>query len=165
VTSICAVGISDRPRTPGPIFVSAVIALVVLTVGCGGSSGDVTTRPDSLLRAELGLSDQDEVHRVMLAGGEQERFTPEVVEIGPGAWVEFVSADWRVHEIRFEVDSLPGEARMFLERSDQVASPPLVDQGARFLVSFAGAPDGRYPFMAEGNGAPGRGVVVVGSTR
>jgi plastocyanin len=108
------------------------------------------------------LSDKDEVHRIVLSGGEREVFDPEQVEIVQGVWVEFVSADWRVHEIRFEVDSLSAAGRTFLEDTDQVASPPLVDRGARFVVSFAGAPDGRYPFIAEGNGAPGRGVVIVG---
>jgi plastocyanin len=113
----------------------------------------------------LGLSDRDEVHRVTLTGGEREVLSPEEVSIPEGAWVEFVSADWRVHDIRFDLDSLPEAARAFLEESDQVASPPLVDRGARFVVSFEGAPDGRYPFVAEGNGAPGRGVVVVGPSR
>ncbi|HSG08095.1 MAG TPA: hypothetical protein VLA36_07050 [Longimicrobiales bacterium] len=108
------------------------------------------------------MSDKDEVHRIVLSGGEREVFEPDQVEIAQGAWVEFVSADWRVHEIRFEVDSLSAAGRTFLEATDQVASPPLVDRGARFVVSFAGAPDGRYPFVAEGNGAPGRGVVIVG---
>ena len=132
---------------------------------CRGPGRDLTNRPDSVLQAELGLSDRDEVHRVTLVGGEREVFSPEEVLIPEGAWVEFVSADWRVHDIRFVLDSLSEAGRRFLEESDQVASPPLVDQGARFLVSFVGAPDGRYPFVAEGNGAPGRGVVVVGPTR
>ena len=100
-----------------------------------------------------------------LTGGERERFAPEEVVVRSGAYVQFESADWRVHEIRFELDSLPVAARAFLEESDQVASPPLVDRGARFVVSFVGAPDGRYPFIAEGNRAPGRGVVVVGPSR
>jgi plastocyanin len=125
---------------------------------------DPATLPDSLLRAELGLTDEDVVHRIVLRGGDREVFSPDELAIAEGAWVEFVSDDWRVHEIRFELDSLPAAARAFLEESDQVASPPLVNQGARFLVSFSGAPDGRYPFVAEGNRAPGRGVVVVGPT-
>jgi len=114
---------------------------------------------------ELGLSERDEVHRVLLAGGDREVFTPGEVGIPEGAWVEFVTVDWRVHEIRFDVDSLSAPARAFLEGSDQLASPPLVDQGDRFVVSFEGAPEGRYPFLAQGNGAPGRGVVIVGLNR
>lgn len=139
--------------------------LVVAAVGlgaCRGADGDPSLRPDSVLQAELGLTDRDEVHRVLVQGGDVEVLTPGEVVISAGAWVEFVTGDWRVHEVRFEVDSLTADARSFLEKSDQVASPPMVNRGDRFVVSFADAPDGRYPFIAEGNGAPARGVVVVG---
>jgi len=80
------------------------------------------------------------------------------------AWVrgvEFVTADWRMHQIRFVADSLDAAHRAFLEGTDQMDSPPLVDRDARFVVSFAEAPEGRYPFVAEGNEAPTLGVVVV----
>jgi len=73
--------------------------------------------------------------------------------------------DWRVHEVRFQLDSLSTEARAFLVATDQVDSPPLVDLHARFVVSFADAPPGRYPFAVVGNGAAGSGVVVVQATR
>ena len=118
-----------------------------------------------MLRSELGLTDRDEVHRLLVSGGETETVRPAAAEIPVGAWVEFLSDDWQVHEIRFELDSLGAEARAFLEETDQVASPPLVSRGARFVVSFADAPAGRYPFVLEGNRGPGRGVVVVRASR
>jgi len=121
--------------------------------------------PDSVLRAELGLGDTDQVHRVELRGGEREVLTPAHVNLAEGHWVEFVTADWRVHEVRFESDSLPPEALAFMAESDQLESPPLVELGARFVVSFGGAPEGRYPFVVEGNTAPSRGVVVVHARR
>ena len=132
--------------------------------GCAGDS-DATLRPDSLLRAELGLTDADQVHRVTIAGGAREMLSNQAVEVVPGAWVEFVTLDWWVHEIRFEADSLPPAARAFMERTDQMASPPLVTKDERFVLSFDAAPEGRYPFVVEGNGAPARGVVVVRSKR
>lgn len=135
-----------------------------LLTGCAGE-GDLSLRPDSLLRAELGLTDQDQVHRVGLTGGDRETLSPPTVELEPGSWLEFVTLDWRVHEVHFEADSLAPEARAFLERTDQVASPPLVNLDDRFVVSFEGAPEARYPFVVEGNGAPARGVVVVRSRR
>ena len=157
-------GWKSRPRSPGPIsFVGA--ALLLLLGACAREERDPTLLPDSLLRAELGLTDLDEVHRVVLLGGEAESATPAEVSISEGAWVEFVSGDWWVHEVRFELDSLSGPARSFLEGSDQVASPPIVNRGERYLVSFAGAPEHRYPFVLEGNGAEGRGVVVVAAKR
>jgi len=138
--------------------------LVALTLagGCSRTPGpDPALLPDSVLRSELGLGDRDQVHRVELRGGVREDATPAEVEIGEGHWVEFVSADWRVHEVRFELDSLGPEALAFMTGTDQVGSPPLVELGARFVVAFMDAPAGRYPFILEGNTDPGRGVVVV----
>jgi hypothetical protein len=47
------------------------------------------------------------------------------------------------------------------ERTDQVASPPLLRLDSRYVVDFEGGPPGRYPYLLEGSGAAGRGVVVV----
>lgn len=135
--------------------------LAVIGAGCRQAEAPAEFRPDSLLRVELGLTDADEVHRVMVTGGVGEVLDPAETVIPVGAWVEFVTTDWRVHVVRFETDSLEGPARAFLEGSSQAASPPLVERDARFVVSFADAPVGRYPFVTEGNGSPTRGVVVV----
>ncbi len=118
-------------------------------------------QPDDVLRSELGLTDSDEVHRVTLRGSEREEVDPPETTVAPTAWVEFVSSDWRVHEVRFEADSLSAEALRFLVGTSQMESPPLLHRDARFVVSFRGAPEGRYPFRVEGNRARGRGVVVV----
>jgi len=75
--------------------------------------------------------------------------------------VQFVSADWMVHEIRFDVDSVDAPVRGFLERTGQAASPPLLQRDARFVLTFAEAPPGRYPYLLEGNRDSGRGVIVV----
>ena len=151
-------------RSPLALTLGVAAAWAFALPGCSGGS-DTSLRPDSLLRAELGLTDADQVHRVAISGGLRETLSAPSVEIAPGAWVEFVTLDWWVHEIRFEADSLPREARAFMERTDQVASQPLVTKDERFVLSFEGAPDGRYPFVVEGSGAPARGVVVVRSKR
>jgi len=107
------------------------------------------------------LTDRDEVHRVLITGGVAELAAPRATTIQPGAYLEFVTGDWLVHEIIFELDSLLPDARAFLERTDQVASPPMLRLDSRFVVDFEGSPPGRYPFVLEGSGAPGHGVVVV----
>lgn len=141
---------------------SFAAAVLVLGIGaCSERRPDPALLPDSVLRAELGLGDADRVHRIRLRGGEREEISPPSVEVEEGDWVEFVTVDWRVHQVRFEPDSLSGEARAFLEATDQLDSPPLVDRDARFVLSFSGAPEGRYPFVSEGNGAAAGGVVVV----
>lgn len=122
---------------------------------------DPSLQPDAVLRAELGLTNSDEVHRVTLTGGEAERAEPVAVSIAPGAYVEFITADWFVHEVIFERDSLSDDQWAFLERTDQVDSPPLVQRESRYVLAFEDAPPGRYPYSLHGNGMAGRGVILV----
>ena len=101
------------------------------------------------------------MHRVRLSGDGAERADPALVSIEPGAFVEFITTDWFLHEVVFEADSLGAEQGAFMERTHQVASPPLIERDSRFVLSFEGAPSGRYPYRLEGNGRAGRGVIVV----
>ncbi len=137
--------------------------LCALLIAVAGTSCqvDAELQPDEVLRSELGLTDRDAVHRVIITGGDAELAAPRTTTIRPGAYLEFVTGDWFVHEIIFELDSLLPDARAFLERTDQVASPPLLRLDSRYVVDFEGSPPGRYPFVVEGSGAPGHGVVVV----
>jgi len=138
-----------------------LIAVALIAVGSCEPPPDPDTLPDELLQAELGLTAADRVHRVKLTGGDTERADPVVVSVEPGSHVEFVTSDWLIHEVIFEADSVAGERWDFLERTDQTASPPLIDKESRYVLSFVGAPVGRYPYRIEGNGGPGRGVIVV----
>ena len=122
---------------------------------------DARLQPDAVLLGELGLSVDDRVHSIRVAGGEVERADPELLSVEPGTYVEFVTTDWLVHEVIFEVDSLSVEQRAFLERTDQAASPPLIERDSRYVLVFQGAPAGRYPYRLEGNGRAGRGAIVV----
>jgi hypothetical protein len=63
--------------------------------------------------------------------------------------------------VAFELDSLSDAAAELLRSTGQDASPPLLDAGTRFVVHFAGAPAGRYPYRVEGSARAARGVVVV----
>ena len=141
-------------------FLSVAIALasVALVSAC---KADPELRPDALLQQELGLTDRNEVYRVAITGGESEVATPSETTVQAGAFVEFATADWLVHEVIFELDSLGPEARGFLERTDQVASPPLLRLDSRFVLDFSDAPAGRYPYVIEGSSKSGRGVVIV----
>ena len=143
------------------VSIGRALLTVLLTTWLTSCSGDPGLHPDDVLRLELGLGDRDRVHRVVIRGGDRESADPLETVVTSGSYVEFVTADWLVHEIVFELDSLSVAARTFLERTDQVASPPLISQDSRYVVHFTDGPPGRYPFVLEGNGAPGRGVVVV----
>ena len=122
---------------------------------------DPALQPDEVLQTELGLTSRDEVHRITLTGGESERADPVSVSVTQGAYVEFITADWLVHEVTFERDSLSADQWAFLERTDQVGSPPLVQRESRYVLAFEDAPPGRYPYALQGNGVVGRGVIVV----
>jgi len=136
------------------------VAAALFGVACQ-EPPDPSLQADSVLQTELGLTSEDRVHRVRLSGGGVESAEPVLVSIEAGAFVEFVTTDWFIHEIVFEADSLGAEQGAFLERTHQVASPPLIELDARYVLSFEGAPSGRYPYRLEGNGRAGRGVIVV----
>ncbi len=142
-------------------LIGRVSLTVLLATWLTSCSGDPGFHPDDVLRLELGLGDRDQVHRIVIRGGDREHADPSETVVTSGSYVEFVTGDWLVHEIVFELDSLGIAARNFLERTDQVASPPLITQDSRYVVHFSDGPPGRYPFLLEGSGAPGRGVVVV----
>jgi len=128
-------------------------------IGC--QAPDPELIPDERLQAELGLTAKDRVHTIELRTELGELAQPDSLDLPSGDLVQFVSMDWLVHEVRFELDSLGTEARRFLESTGQEASPPLLQRDARFVLTFENAPPGRYPYRLAGNRDGGRGVIVV----
>lgn len=143
----------------GVRFATLCVALVGLLSAC--EAADPSLIPDARLQSELGLVETDRVHTVGISTGVGERADPDSLSVAPGEFVQFVSGDWLVHEMTFELDSLDGERRSFLERTSQTASPPLLQRDSRFVLSFVDAPPGRYPYALAGNRESGRGVIVV----
>jgi plastocyanin len=137
----------------------ATVSIVLAATSCDRTPPELL--PDDLLRSELGLTDRDRVHTVEVFGGSAEHAEPRRLEILPGDYVQFVSTDWRVHEVHFVEDGLSTELWRFLADSRQESSPPLVQQGARFVMTFEGAPAGTYAYRLEGNSETGDGVIVV----
>lgn len=118
--------------------------------------------PDRLLQDSLGLTPDDRVHRVLLVSRDgTEVVEPREVVLAPGGYVEFFTRDRRVRTVSFVLDSLGREQGEFLRTTGQDRSPPLVEPDSRFVVSFARAPPGRYPFVVEGSGVPAYGSVLV----
>jgi hypothetical protein len=113
------------------------------------------------LRAELGIADSVRIHRIDLSGrGDETRIVPTAIEIRTGEVVQMVVADRRPHLISFD-EGLDAPMRSFLEESGQTDFPPLLEQGAKIVLSFDGAPPGTYTFTDEGNGPPVSGVIRV----
>ena len=117
---------------------------------------------DTTLRDSLGIDLDRIVERVTLGGARaREHVFPLTLLVEPGTVVEFYTVDRRVHSITFIEDSLALSARTFLGDMGQLSSPPLVEQGSRFVVDFMAAPPGRYPYLSHGHGEPARGVIIV----
>lgn len=138
---------------------AAVLAMLLGAGACEPRDPELV--PDEVLQTELGLTERDRVYTVTVTGGRDGALEPAELQVEPGTYVQFVTDDWLVHEVLFEADSLAPAARRFMGDLGQMASPPMVDRGSRFVLSFVDAPLGRYPFRVEGNGAPVRGAVVV----
>jgi plastocyanin len=140
----------------------ALLLLAATVAGCGRPPEPVSD-PD--LRAELGIPDETAIHRVELSGVQSEnRVEPLVLEAAPGDVVQFVVMDHRVHLIRFLVDEMREDQRAFLARTSQDRPPPLLERDARLVLTFAGAPEGSYPYSSEGNGPPVRGEIRIATT-
>lgn len=147
-------------------MLTSLAALLVLAACARDVDTDEAADPYLELRERLGIGADRPIHRVVLGGrGAREHVVPTQLTVRPGAVVDFVTVDGRVHTLSFADDSLSAEARDFLRRTGQTGSPPLLDRGARFVLDLDGAPEGRYPFRSEGPGGDARGVIVVTGER
>ncbi len=154
--------------TPGAAVVAprriapwAALACAVF-LGIGACLRDAPPPTDPALAEALGLPPSTPIHRLDLVDRDGRiGVFPGDLEIRPGSVVQFVTRDRRVYSVHFEADSIGAPGRAFLEETAQGSSPPLVEAGARFVVTFAGAPEGAYPFRVEGQGAVARGRIVV----
>lgn len=141
-----------------------LLAGILVLVGSPGCLREAPPPTDPELAEALGLPPGTPIHRVTLSSrGEGARVLPTAVRVQPGALVQFVAADRRVYAVRFRMDALAPDAHEFIRTTGQEGSPPLGQEGARFVVSLVGAPDGRYPFQVDGYGPTVDGEIVVDS--
>ena len=111
--------------------------------------------------ASLPLPDSIRLVVIHLDRGQAADFAPADVAVRVGDIVRFEAKDAAAHAVAFEGAALSPEARRFLEVAGQMRSPPLVGKGNAWVVSFAHAPTGDYPYRCATHGAPGRVVVRV----
>jgi hypothetical protein len=149
-------------RPGGPRFPGAWVVAVVLAAAAPGCLREPPPPTDPELVEALGLDPGTPVYRVDLVdrSGRIALF-PSAHEVVPGALVQFVTRDRRVYSVHFERDGVPPGGWAFLDAAGQTASPPLVEEGARFVVSLVGAPGGTYRFRVEGQGRTGHGELRV----
>lgn len=142
------------------------VFLVALSALAGCKQEANPHPPDPMLQDSLGLTAEDRVYRVALRNQSgAELVEPAETMLEPGSYVEFLSSDRQVRVISFPLDEMDPRQAEFLRSTGQDRSPPLIELDSRFVVSFEGAPLGRYPFVVEGSGAPAHGTVRVENAR
>ena len=101
-------------------------------------------------------------YEITLGGrGAEEHVVPRNLAVKTGSEVHFVTADNRVHTVEFRLSELAEAQRAFLDATGQGGSPPLIQRGARFVVSFVDAPGGLYPFLVQAHGDPVEGAIAI----
>ena len=136
----------------GALTPSGLLALLVVSsLSLGGCESRNGPASQGVARAEIVLGGR----------GTEEHVVPSRVVVQVGGSVVFRTADSRVHTVEFSAVGMTSEVRDFLRRTNQLRSPPLLERGTEYTVSFEGAPPGFYPFSVQGPGAPVDGAVVV----
>jgi plastocyanin len=100
-----------------------------------------------------------EVHDVQVRNSTDSDFAPASVDARSGDVVRFTTTDSRTHLIEFDEASLPGNALSLFQSKTQLRSPPLLVQGATWVVSLENAPAGTYTFLCSTHNA--RGTLTV----
>lgn len=151
-----APGLSLRGR-PGAFF--TLLALLALACNRGEEprKREVLELAEDTIQLEHGVTLTNVL--VRSASGTTPAFQPETIQARPGDVVRFITADRHPHAIAFETTQLALPLADFLQRTHQLRSPPLITEGASWIVSFADAPPGRYPFVDLSQNRAG--VIVV----
>lgn len=148
-------------RRPGRFFVAALTLLLALPAcdALGGGNAVV-----ELEDGEVTLEEGASAHEIRLTGVvAAQEVAPQSVEAAPGDALVFVAADALTHSVAFDAGSLEPAQLEFLRSTDQLRSPPLLVEDARWIVSLSDAPAGTYPFRCALHG--GSGQVTVGQPR
>lgn len=133
---------------PG-VFLAAVCVLA----GCEGVGED---RP----MLELGQDTvQLERGTTLVDFRLEDGIAPDSAVARAGDVVRFTAADGLTHAVAFDEPALSPKVRAFLDETEQLRGPPLVDEGSAWVVSLEGAPPGVYPFVCMTHEA--RGVLIV----
>jgi plastocyanin len=130
--ALCLTGCADRGGPPEP----AVLQL---------DSGSVSL-PAGVALVDIGI-------RTTAGGGGE--FDPPSVQARVGDVLRFTTKDAQTHAIAFDAVTLPPAALEYLESHAQLRSPPMLREGASWVISFAEAPPGPYRFRCTTHGAEG----------
>ncbi|HSJ15214.1 MAG TPA: hypothetical protein VK939_12410 [Longimicrobiales bacterium] len=121
--------------------------MLLLTSGCD-QAGELARGPDvlELDATRIELPDSIALVRVRIDRARPGEVEPLRATLRVGDIVRFEAGDGAGHAIAFDGALLASDARAFLEQTGQLRSPPLVSEGNAWVVSFAHAPPGEYPY-------------------
>ena len=153
-----------KQSVKAPAHTAAVCAGVFLFLlgACGDQPGAQKDRTLELEGDTITLPAGVDLHEVRIRTGAQYKdFQPAQVQAKAGDYLRFTTADNLTHAIVFEV-SAPAQVK-FLEDKHQLRSPPLIRNGATWVVALEGAPAGTYAFRCLVHND--RGQLIIGRGR
>jgi plastocyanin len=154
-----------RPPAPARLLsqLAGAVVLCWLCAGCDRTKGEPAAEqgPRVLQLDSTSIALPDSVHLAVITldrsiRADMDRLN---VELRVGDIIRFETRDGGGHAIAFDGVALATRARVWLEHTGQLRSPPLVAAGNAWVVSFEEAPPGDYPFQCVTHG--GRGTVRV----
>ncbi len=136
----------------------SVLLVIALFSGCK----DSPLRRDEKLDIgsdTIQLAPGVQVHDVRVRSRPGSDFDPAVSKVGVGDVIRFRTVDARTHVLAFDETTLPTQVREQFAAKSQLRSPPLLVEGATWIVSLAGVPLGAYGFLCLTHGVAGQIVV------
>lgn len=131
--------------------VTAMVAGVAMVLAaCGGAKTDAANPDSANAAAAAPAATAGATHVInMVMEGTAYKFVPADITIKAGDAIVFKGVSGAAHNIVFWKDSLPAGAEAVLNAAMPDGTAPLsskmVVDGDSTVVSFAGAPTGRYP--------------------
>jgi plastocyanin len=125
---------------------AGAFVLLLFVTACENASliGDKKDRTLELAGDTIDVPEGVDLHDIKVATNQSRDFEPAQLKAAPGDYVRFTAGDSRTHAIVFELAA--GDARTFLESTGQLRSPPLVNNGASWVIALDKAPLGTYVF-------------------
>ena len=134
-----------------------LLTMLVALPSCG-RAGAPTSDPE--LRSQLGIPPETPIHRIDVSTRSNRiRLLPRALEVRDGDVVQFVAIDHRIYLVRFDEETMDAAAVAFLRSTGQDRPPPLVEAGARLVLTFDAAPAGSYSFLVESGGLSASGAI------
>ena len=161
------VSMKRAQRAAARLCIRLAVTFMVLTATAAcGDRGPASARDDDGPRVlELNadtvkLPDSVRVATIRIDRTKRDEFEPGAISVRVGDVVRFISSDAGSHAIAFDGDAMAPEARAFLEKTGQLRSPPFLAAESRWVMTFADAPSGEYPFRCPTHGVQGRITVA-----